>query len=69
MERESTSGARLLIIPSRSAQKIPFAAFPMRDQSLIDLYSLMIVPAAEDNYRRATGACQRQGEINVYGGR
>ncbi|MGO8397910.1 CHAT domain-containing protein [Rhizobium ruizarguesonis] len=48
LERESTPGARLLIIPSRSAQKIPFAAFPMRDRSLIDLYSLMIVPAPED---------------------
>ncbi|SIT58796.1 hypothetical protein BQ8794_60105 [Mesorhizobium prunaredense] len=48
LEKEYVPDARLLIIPARAAQKIPFAALPIGDRNLVDLFAPMIVPAAED---------------------
>lgn len=48
LQKEATKNARLLIIPARAAQKVPFAALPLGSGYLVDLYAPMIVPSAED---------------------
>jgi CHAT domain-containing protein len=43
---EASAGARLLIVPVRSSQEIPFAALRLGNEYLIDKYVPMIVPFA-----------------------
>jgi hypothetical protein len=48
LKQHSGEQARLLIVPTRGTQQVPFAALPLGNGYLVDAYVPMIVPSAND---------------------